>query len=564
MLASHNHKVLAGQWRGFTCTFWTIGALLFVMCLQLAVYERKWFEHYRTDDSEQTLYRFPESSKRIVENAEENLHELRVLDESSTLREIMDVIASCSADPSAEVEADTAECLQKLLTEYPALTALHQQVLRLGDGSLPQRSSEQNRLDGLERKVVSLGLMLESSNVFLELKDTREPGLSDESHWFMSTVKVSDQRSGFPEEFQFPSELSQGRILCFMGNSTHDGTENKYGFAYRDYLPRGSTLLPGLTLVADSYWDYTNIWHGMSALVNFISIRTRENCVVPERLLLFHWGEVVPSMASWVDELLHASFGKKLELEKLDRGRDKPVCLERAIVNRRGLGGMSVPNMNILFDSIRCRSYKFCGVHMPQTSTKSSIHITLLLRTGARAWKNATSVKEVIHRQCQRLDLCTFEASYIDNLTFCQQVALMSRTDVLVSTHGAQLTNMMFMPKGSYVMEMMPKGWLEFAGVGQYIYSWLAEWTNLNHGGVWHDTEGPDCPYDSSETLKCFLFFKDRTVDHNQTQLAEWTSTTLEKAKLSKQKEMEVNGNRTSVPPPCPCEDVDNFARAVR
>ncbi|KAL3682025.1 hypothetical protein R1sor_000047 [Riccia sorocarpa] len=553
-----SQKVIGGHGRSLRCTFWTIGCLLFLMCLQLWVYERRWVEHHRTDKSELTLCKIPNSSNRTNEVDEENLHEDR-LDESSRQGEVLDALTSCSADLSAEVRADIVGCLQKLFAEHPVLADLHQQTLRLRD-----QSSDKIRLSQLESKILRLGQMLRKSIHFMELKDTRKSGRFDNNPWdsdpwFMSSVMVRNQRKGFPEELHFPSDLSQGRLLCFLGNSTNDGTKNKYGFAYKEYLPRGSTLLPGVTLVADNDWDYINIWHGMSAVVNFISIRTRESCVVPERLLLFHWGEVVPSMASWVGDLLHASFGKQLELEKLERGADGPVCLERAIVSRSGLGGMSVPNMNVLFETIRCRTYKFCGLEMSEISTRRTIHITLLLRTGGRALKNATAVKELMDRQCQKLDFCTFEVTYISNLTFCEQVALMSRTDVLVSTHGAQMTNMMFMPKGSYVMEMMPKGWLEFAGAGQDIYSWLAEWSNLNHGGVWRDTEGPDCPYETSETLKCFLFFKDRTVGHNETHLAEWMTATLEKAKLSRQKEVEVNENGTSVSPPCACESVDSL-----
>lgn len=146
----------------------------------------------------------------------------------------------------------------------------------------------------------------------------------------------------------------------------------------------------------------------------------------------------------------------------------------------------------------------------------------------------------------------------------------MSRTDVLVSTHGAQLTNMMFMSEGGYVMEMMPKGWLEFAGVGQYIYTWLAEWTRLKHEGIWRDTDGPDCPFDASETLKCFFFFKDIDVGLNRTHLALWTAQTLQKAQLDKQQQQEAataDLNHTQIAAAadalgggsCPCDHVDSL-----
>lgn len=89
------------------------------------------------------------------------------------------------------------------------------------------------------------------------------------------------------------------------------------------------------------------------------------------------------------------------------------------------------------------------------------------------------------------------------------------------------MTNMMFMEPGSRVMEMFPKGWLELAGVGQEIYKWHADWTRVIHAGRWRDPEGPECPYPRTETLECFLFFKDRQVGLNATFLADWMGSVL-------------------------------------
>jgi hypothetical protein len=45
----------------------------------------------------------------------------------------------------------------------------------------------------------------------------------------------------------------------------------------------------------------------------------------------------------------------------------------------------------------------------------------------------------------------------LEDFTFRDQVALMSRTKVLVGMHGAGLTNLMFMPAGSSVIEILPR-----------------------------------------------------------------------------------------------------------
>ena len=51
-----------------------------------------------------------------------------------------------------------------------------------------------------------------------------------------------------------------------------------------------------------------------------------------------------------------------------------------------------------------------------------------------------------------------FEIVYAENLTFHQQIQLMSETALLVSLHGAALTNMLFLPKSSKVLELRNSG----------------------------------------------------------------------------------------------------------
>ncbi len=50
---------------------------------------------------------------------------------------------------------------------------------------------------------------------------------------------------------------------------------------------------------------------------------------------------------------------------------------------------------------------------------------------------------------------------HVESLPFCDQVALMRDTDLLISPHGAALTNLMFMRKHSAVIELMTAPWYE-------------------------------------------------------------------------------------------------------
>ena len=101
------------------------------------------------------------------------------------------------------------------------------------------------------------------------------------------------------------------------------------------------------------------------------------------------------------------------------------------------------------------------------------------------------------------------------------QAEIMSRTDILVSVHGAQLTNMIFMSPGGRVMEMFPKGWLELAGHGQFIYKHLAEWLGVSHEGYWRDLDHADCPF-GNDNVRCMTHFKDLAVGINVTHISAW------------------------------------------
>jgi capsular polysaccharide biosynthesis protein len=62
--------------------------------------------------------------------------------------------------------------------------------------------------------------------------------------------------------------------------------------------------------------------------------------------------------------------------------------------------------------------------------------------------------EEAIERQLEKLG---YEIFCFEDLSFTEQVVLMSEARVLVSIHGAALTNMIFMREGSSVVEIIPK-----------------------------------------------------------------------------------------------------------
>ncbi|KAJ3709246.1 hypothetical protein LUZ61_012951 [Rhynchospora tenuis] len=420
----------------------------------------------------------------------------------------------------------------------------------------------------------------------------------------MSTL-VGHPTHGLLEHFVFPSQRPNDKILCV------DAHKKLYVLAKSRYsFPAGSFhVAPGLTYLADSFYDYENPWHGLNAISPFFSWRReRGQCQNPMRFMLFKRGDVVvKKVGNWVRGLMEANLDRRVTIndnELLTKGfnggsgnKSTMVCFERAVVMRRGLGGMKGNNRQRLFDMVRCKAWRFCGVdhdvdgkdgdrlsnnNGAATSTDASavrVQVSLLLREGKRGFANETQVRDVIRRECSKLaSKCELRVIHLasaggnanrSNTSFCNQVRSMRKTDIVVTTHGGQLTNMVFMPPGSSVMEMFPTGWLEGAGSGQFIYLWFAGWSRMHYENAWRDPHGIRCPYPnfaSSSTSstsnnksditnmmkRCFAIRqKNQKVGVDEVYLARWISKVLAKAIIRKVK---LNLNTTTITPKCACD----------
>ncbi|KAK7250538.1 hypothetical protein RIF29_33041 [Crotalaria pallida] len=302
---------------------------------------------------------------------------------------------------------------------------------------------------------------LRHSVTFLPLKDLRYVNAALQGHtWFMSSLYDTHQ-DGEVQYQQFLSESSHGRVLCLKGHDTHDGSRNYYALAWPEALPYNTTFMKGLTFVSYNHYDYGNLFHGLTSMIPFVTWHKMNNCsIMPSRWVLYHWGELRFNMGLWLGSLMEATFGGPPNIERF---KDGPVCFEEAVVMRHNEGGMSRQRRMEVFDLMRCKARMYW----------------------ARSFKNETIVTDIFHKECAKVQGCQFMVAHSNNLTFCEQVKLMSLTDILISPHGAQLTNMFLMEKNSSVMEFFPKGWQKLAGVGQYVYRSIASWAGMKHEGSW-------------------------------------------------------------------------------
>ncbi|CAL1390244.1 unnamed protein product [Linum trigynum] len=391
---------------------------------------------------------------------------------------------------------------------------------------------------------------LRDSVTFLPLKDLRFSKTAMEGNtWFMSSL--TDTREVNESEYlYFPSQASKGRILCIQGRNDKDGTKNSYALAWPEALPEAAKLTKGLTFVSDSYYDYVNLWHGLTAMAPFVGWSMKNGCLRPSRWVLFHWGERRGKMGSWLEKLMAVNFGEvKIEGFEGDDEGGKAQCFEKAVVMRHNVGSMGKEKELQVFEQLRCRARRYCGLNPAGKGRRevddASIRLTLLLRRGSRSFKNARAVTDVFAKECAEVKGCVLKVVQSEELTtFCDQVRTMTETDIVASPHGAQLTNMLFMDRGSSVMEFFPKGWFELAGIGQYVFHWMADQSGLIHQGAWWEPMAKkECPSPDNE-LECFFFYKDGQVGHNETYFGEWARRVLNQVR---DKKVEDHGKRMKI-----------------
>ncbi|KAB1206819.1 hypothetical protein CJ030_MR7G008265 [Morella rubra] len=405
----------------------------------------------------------------------------------------------------------------------------------------------------------SMSDKLRYSVTFLPLKDLRYTQTAIQGHtWFMSSM-YDTHEEGEVQYQQFPSAASRGMLLCLKGRDKHDGSWNSYALAWPETLPFNATLMKDLTFVSYNHYNYDNIWHGLSAMVPFVAWHKKNGCETPARWVLYHWGELRLKMGQWLTTLMEATYDGPPYVEVFEGiGDDKPVCFEKAVVMRHNEGGMSRDRRMEAYDLMRCKARVYCNASLKGRGAEVNdqgvpvIGMTMFMRTGPRSFRNETAVIRIFERECAKVDGCRLIVGYSNNLSFCEQVKLMSLTDILVSPHGAQLTNMFLMDRNSSVMEFFPKGWLKLAGVGQYVFHWIASWSGMRHEGAWRDPDGEKCPYPEDDR-RCMNIFKSGKIGYNETYFSVWARNVLNEVKARKLEEASKNSNASSTSSSCSC-----------
>ncbi|KAF9602991.1 hypothetical protein IFM89_033289 [Coptis chinensis] len=157
-------------------------------------------------------------------------------------------------------------------------------------------------------------------------------------------------------------------------------------------------------------------------------------CESPSRWVLYHWGELRTGMGSWHENLMKATFGE-LKVEGFGKSKGSS-CFEKAVVMRHNIGKMGKERRLEVFDMLRCKARAFCNVRFESSNAENNekedtaVRLTLLMRKGARSFKNESLVVKIFSNECARVKVCKLTVTQSENLSFCdQQMAIFYEDD---------------------------------------------------------------------------------------------------------------------------------------
>jgi hypothetical protein len=103
---------------------------------------------------------------------------------------------------------------------------------------------------------------------------------------------------------------------------------------------------------------------------------------------------------------------------------DRPICFEKAVMSRTGIGGVPTDILRTTFAEVRCLTRNYCNVPVarPGPSKEQSLRITLMVRSETRTWKNSKAWEAVVASECARVQGCHWGIMPVANLSFCEQV----------------------------------------------------------------------------------------------------------------------------------------------
>jgi len=132
--------------------------------------------------------------------------------------------------------------------------------------------------------------------------------------------------------------------------------------------------------------------------------------------------------------------------------------------------------------------------HLREIYTQGSLNFSSLPKTSKLYISRSKAKQRKVVNEASVVSFLKelgFETVNFEEFTFWEQVALMKQTDILVSIHGAGLTNLLFMKEGSRVIELQ-KDLLRTDEQADVLYKDFAELLNVKYDVLYCRPVHPD------------------------------------------------------------------------
>jgi len=145
-----------------------------------------------------------------------------------------------------------------------------------------------------------------------------------------------------------------------------------------------------------------------------------------------------------------------------------------------------------------------------RSSTTCSVHVTIMQRSGERQLVGLFGLRDKLikHFDDDRRVSVHIRIVHLQNMTYEDQVKVMLDTDILLAAHSSDISNVIFLPRTSSLVEVYPFSY------HPSIFRWYAAILGLSYDGLMAE---PD-----TETFKNCLKERDSESDQVQDLFAKW------------------------------------------
>jgi len=130
----------------------------------------------------------------------------------------------------------------------------------------------------------------------------------------------------------------------------------------------------------------------------------------------------------------------------------KPICFKKSVLPGYQFYLFTTAEAGISF---KHQAYEYLGLPLPIQIRQV---VTISKRGGRRSISNIPEIEQHIRTNYPHVEVQTVE---FGKLSFAEQVKLMHSSGILISIHGADCTNLMFLPDKAVFIEVNPYRWYE-------------------------------------------------------------------------------------------------------